>query len=139
MQAKLSLLISILRAAVFTHHHAHLTVSGPSFIGDHELFSELYTPLTSEADSLSERGVFLYGAATIDPVAQAQMSAQLVAGWSKQRDLFLRAAAVEATIQQAIADCIVELDDASIGLDDQLRSLANDHLGRQYKLGQRIG
>ena len=133
-------LIALLRAAQVSHHHAHWTTKGPSFVGDHELFGELYQAIDPEFDTLAEKAVSMYGPKVVDPCAQLTHMYGCMKEWEKESNLVSRAILVERTLQIAFKTYIGELNKANelpIGVDNFIRQLADSHERALYKLGQR--
>jgi len=131
-------LLAILRAAGVSHQHAHWTSKGCNFYGDHLLFERIYTPIADQVDGLAEKAVQKYGPKVVDPCAQLEQMRHFMEMWEKEKDLVGRALLVEHGIQYCISTARHKLGkDLSIGLDNFLAQLADDHETPLYLLGQR--
>ena len=136
----LSRLVALLRAVQLLHHTAHWQTAGATFYGDHLLYERLYTGITEEFDGLAEKTVYLAGVGAVDAVAQAQLVAELVAGFAGA-DLVRRAYSAEMMLQEEIEECRATLGEAGelpIGLDNFLQGLADSHETACYLLKQRL-
>lgn len=135
-------LLAVLRAAQMSHHHAHWCVKGEAFFADHELFSDLYTSMDSEIDTLAEKSVNQFGVKVVDLCAQLAMMHKCAETWDSEPDLYRRALEIEQGIQRAIVHCrkALDADDAlSLGLDNFLVGIADSHEKPLYLLGRRLG
>ena len=135
-------LIALLRAVQVVHHHAHWTTRGPSFVGDHELFGELYTAIDPQFDSLAEKAIAEYGPEVVDMERQLGEMLACVSKWNEIGDLVERSLAAEDGLQKAIATyrrMLEEKDELPLWLDNFLAQLADDHKTAVYKLQQRNG
>ena len=89
-------------------------------------------------DGLAEKAVQKYGPKVVDPCAQLQQMYHFMETWDKEPDLVGRALFVEHGIQYCISTARNKLGkDLSIGLDNFLAQLADDHETALYLLGQR--
>lgn len=131
-------LLAVLRAAAVSHQFAHWTTKGCNFYGDHLLFERIYTPIADQVDGLAEKAVQKFGPKVVDPCAQLQQQYHFMEMWAKEPDLVGRALLVEHGIQHCITVARKELGkNLSIGLDNFLAQLADDHETALYLLGQR--
>ena len=136
----LSRLVALLRAVQLLHHTAHWQTAGATSYGDHLLFERLYSGMTEEYDRLGEKTVYLAGVGAVDAVAQAQLVAGFVAGFSGA-DLVHRAYSAEMTLQEEIEECRATLGESGelpIGLDNFLQGIADSHETACYLLKQRL-
>lgn len=140
-----AVLIALLRAARLIHHTAHHLTHGPSFYADHALFSDLYTALDDEIDTLTEKAVYM--GADIDAADLAARAAELTAKLSPQgapthaTALATRSMNAELAIQDGISaarQTLQEQGRLSLGMDNFLAQLADDHETALYKLRQRL-
>lgn len=134
-------LLALLRAAHLSHWTTHWTVEGTAFFADHQLFDQLYNALPGEIDTLAEKSVFLLGADVVDLKEQLALMLECSQYWLTERNLYTRALLVENDIQEAIKAAKKTLADnnmLSLGLDNFLAQMADDHEKAKYLLGQRL-
>lgn len=132
--------IALLRAAEVVHQHAHWVTRGPSFVGDHSLFADLYKPLNEQYDTLAQKAVMLFGDGAVNPVEQMQHVHNCVAEFCKEPDLIQRSLDVERELQAVFKTAVTELEgkhELPMGLDNFLRGLADSHEDGLYQLRQR--
>lgn len=135
-------LLACLRAAHQAHWTAHWTTEGDTFFGDHMLFDNLYGAIHNEIDGMAEKMVAMYGAASVTLPDQMLEMAQYIAKWMSMHptNLVNRSLAAEADIQTAIetARNVMKTEGAlSLGMDNFLQGLADNHDKSRYLLGQR--
>lgn len=142
-KGKLQNLLAMLRAAQIVHHTAHWQVTGPTFVGDHALFGELYTAIDKEYDTLAEKIVTLYGSKSVDAVDQLKRISTVVArAIESSTDLVQRSLNVEEglqTVLEAVRKHMQDEKQLSIGMDNFLQGIADSHESAVYKLTQRVG
>lgn len=119
------------RASQLAAHQFHNTVTGPSFLEDHEYLGELYAAYESAYDGVIERIIGLGG--TVDfpyvNVTSAETANDMTDGpWFKA--LFRAEEAIRAELVKAQKG-------ASIGTVNFLQGLADESEQRTYKLRQR--
>jgi len=134
-------LLAILRALHWSHWTTHWQVRGTPAYGDHLLFSRLYESLVEEIDGLAEKIVAYFGAESVSATASIEVTQRFLNAYAKISDPYKRALAMEKHLQNAtrrVYDRIKESDEMSLGLDDFLMSLANNHETSQYLLQQRL-
>lgn len=132
-------LLSLLRAAHWSHWTSHWQVQGDPFYGDHQMLSRIYEEIEDEIDTLAEKIVGEFGPAAVDPVAQARTTVQLLEELANE-DPIARALAVEEMLQEQFALSYKHLKDEntmSLGLDDFIMSAANTHETFLYLLRQK--
>ena len=132
-------LLGRLKALFWSHWTAHWQTRGPSFYGDHELFSRLYDDVKGEIDQVAERAVGYHGVATVDPLAVARHER---ANMTATADLVERALAQERAFMAYLDRMIEQLKARgkyTAGLEDLLPQLASTHDGHLYLLQQRQG
>jgi DNA-binding ferritin-like protein len=139
----LTQLLSILRAAHWSHWTTHWQVKGVPQYGDHLLFERLYTGMTEEIDGLAEKCVAYFGPESVDALDSIDHSAKVI-------DLYYgmaganpvaRALVIEQQIQNALAlvyTRLKESDEMSLGLDDFIMATASAHETNIYLLRQRL-
>lgn len=139
-KARAQSLLALLRAMHLTHHTAHWQVKGPSFVGDHSLFSDLYSGLPDEADGLAEKLVYTFGADIVDLSDQLLRITSICQTALEEADLFKRALHMEEWLQKVISSTREALESEgklSHGMDNYLQGLADTHDSACYKLKQR--
>jgi len=133
--------LALLRAISWNYLTSHWQIGGEASYGDHLLFERLYTKTVEETDALAEKLVGTYGIAAVDGLDQARMLAYIL----KDFDIgcpFERGIKFEQVFQAFIERALDELEDGdqlSLGMDDFLRTMANDHETHLYLLQQRQG
>lgn len=141
-KAKLQNLLAMLRAVQIVHHTAHWQAKGPSFVGDHALYAELYTAIDGEYDALAEKMVAKYGVDCVDATDQLRkMSTVVSRAVESDTDLPKRSLNCEVGLQsvlEAVRDHLKKEGELSIGMDNFLQGLADKHETAVYKLQQRV-
>jgi DNA-binding ferritin-like protein len=138
----LSNLLAMLRALQWNHLTSHWQSRGDSSYGDHLLFERLYNKVVEETDGLAEKLVGTFGVAAVDAREQAKLMAFTL---HKMGDIgcpFERGLHFERALQVNLKDCLDAMEDIgqlSLGMDDFLRTMANDHETHIYLLQQRQG
>lgn len=139
----LSHMLGILRAASILHQSSHWQVKGPMFYGDHEMLKRIYDSLGDEIDTLGEKIVQLFGSISVDPCQQGEIILEHIQEIEKQSmgDPLARALLVEKDLQETFEkayDHLKESGKISLGLDDFIMSVANNHETNIYLLQQRL-
>lgn len=137
----LAVLLAYLRAAQQAHWTTHWQSKGSNFYSDHQLFEMLYASLSSEIDTLAEKLVAKYGEGSVDLGEQMEIMADLAKGWAEQANLLDRAYSIEEDLQGALETAMGATDEAgemSLGLDNFMAQLADNHETALYLLGQRM-
>ena len=132
--------LSMLRALSWNHWTAHWQVQGESSYGDHLLFERLYDATVKEIDTLAEKLVAMFGPSAVDPVEQSKLMGHVLNVWADEPDAIKRSLKAEMEFQQAlkmVVDALEDMGVLSLGLDDFLRTMANDHETAVYLLQQR--
>lgn len=141
-KTKLQNLLAMLRAVQIVHHTAHWQTKGPTFAGDHALFSELYTAIDDEFDTLAEKIVAKYDGDAVDATDQLRKISTVVSrAVESDRDLFKRSLNCEVGLQsvlESVRDYLKKENELSIGMDNFLQGLADSHETAVYKLQQRV-
>lgn len=129
--------LALLRAAQFSHHTSHWLAKGQTFEADHQLFSDLYTAIGPEFDSLAESVVFLYGDGAVDEQAQIRQMAGMLEKWSAIPDRIARAIEVERAIEDGVTFIVNGAENPGVALDNFLRQIADSHRKARYRLQRR--
>jgi DNA-binding ferritin-like protein len=140
----LQLLLVALRSAHWSHWTSHWQVKGSSFYGDHELMERLYAGLVDEIDTLAEKIVSNFGSDSVNPVEQAQAMANVMMPVAEDRSNqspLERALFVEDALQiffKAAYNYLKKSGFLTLGMDDFIMSMANNHETNLYLLRQRL-
>lgn len=135
----LQALLSVLRAAHWSHWTSHWQAQGEASYSDHQLMERLYEGIEDEIDTLAEKIVGEYGPVAVAPVPQAQQTIQSLL-YHDHHDPIIRALKVEENIQPILSkvyDQVKSLGGMSLGLDDYIMSIASAHETNIYLLRQR--
>lgn len=133
-----------LRCNQIWFHAAHHLTTGPSFLSDHALYGDIYGAYGSAYDAIAEKACGAGLCALVEPAVVLRgvvaFLGQLPTLDGMPADEIARAAlAVEQKFLAVLqADVGAMGAGAPLGLDDELRSIANAHDGFVYKLGQRV-
>jgi len=146
LRGYLTEVLALLRAQRWNYQTCHWQVHGNAYYGDHLLFERLYNNLGQEVDTLAEKVVGLLGdpAEGIYPFSnesQVDKATEWLRSWSIYTCPHRRSLRSEQDLQKALKsvyDILKRLDVLTLGLDDFLMSLANDHESHIYLLRQRI-
>lgn len=142
--AALRVLLALLKAQVIVFQDAHWEVRGPSFYGNHQMFQRLYEGVQEHLDVLAEKMVALFGPSAVSPKKITSLSLRWVDRWvSDTREVpdvlherALKAESDFAEIVTFVYDLLQAENTLSLGMDDFLMSMANDHETYQYLLLQ---
>ncbi len=134
----LGALLALLRGVSWVHWTAHWVMEGEASYGDHELFDRLYQSTTGQIDALAEKLVATYGSDVVDPVSQAHQMVSALTSWSNESCAIKRSAWAERSLQVAIEDVLTQSGDLSVGMENFLEGLADEHETNLYLLGQRL-
>jgi hypothetical protein len=137
-------LLAFLEALQRLHWTFHWTAKGDSQFGDHLLFDQLYSQVGGEIDAAAEKTVAMYGPAAVDPMVRASLAMGWLSSWNSLdgADPIAVARNAEGALQALIVEVRVSLMNEapgrlSLGLDNFLQGLADNHERHQYLLGQR--
>lgn len=142
--ATLQVLLAVLRGAHWAHWTSHWQVRGQTAYGDHLLMSKIYEGLVEEIDTLAEKIVGQYGSEAVSAVEQAQIMANKllpIAEAHSGSNPLVRALFIEEALQRVfkiIYGNLKNRDALSLGMDDFIMSMANQHETYQYLLRQRM-
>jgi DNA-binding ferritin-like protein len=135
-------LLALLRAVQWSHLASHWQSAGEASYGDHLLFERMYGKVVGETDALAEKLVGTFGNLAVDAKEQAKLMAFTLHQMGEHGDPFERALHIEQTLQVSIKNCVTateNLGQLSLGMDDLLRTMANDHETHIYLIQQRQG
>lgn len=139
--AHLQGLLGLFHAVYWLHWTTHWQTNGDPFYGDHQLFAKLYEAMPEEIDVLAEKLVQMYGREAVAVEHHLPLVGRWLSGW-RDTDPVGRCLAAERELQGALKqtyDALKASGTISLGLDDFLMSVANDHETHLYLLQQRMG
>jgi len=136
----LLMLLAGLRSAHLSHWTTHWQVKGMPYYGDHLLMDKLYNSIPEEIDVLAEKIVAEFGGESVDLNAQmTEMTIQVKAINEASTDPLHRALCVEEFLQDLFEVVYEALEgQISLGMDDYIMAIANNHETNLYLLKQRF-
>jgi DNA-binding ferritin-like protein len=123
------------------HYTAHWAMEGEPFYGDHLLFERLYENLSDEFDTLAEKIVCFYGSDAVGLQDQMHQMENMSRNWDAIDCPVHRSIVAEEKLQDRLEvayDKISDRGDMTLGLDDYIMALANDHETHLYLLNQKL-
>jgi DNA-binding ferritin-like protein len=139
-------LLAHLRAGNLWYHGAHHVTVGAGFHGDHKFYQKVYEQYEADFDRAAEKAIALLGPTIAAPQAVSLRAAQLVqtmpavSGLPGQ-SIAASALQVEKQTLTFVEKVFRDLEAGkrlSLGMNNFLSQLADDHETFVYKLGQRI-
>ena len=134
-------ILATLHAMRVSYQHSHWTSKGPMFFSRHQLFAKLYGSVAEELDTLAEKMVGMGGSYCIDLTQLVTRTAEICASLPKDDNLVSKALVLENMLQDLLKNQY-ELMKAegtiTLGLDDFLMGVANNHETNQYLLKQTL-
>lgn len=145
--AQLSALLVMLKFALSVHQTHHWQAKDDAFYGDHKLFQSLYEKIEDDIDTVAEKVVGLATPNNVNIVLQTQQVARLARSYDQMNntipssnDLAHKSLMIETRLLR-ILSCVRESLKASntltLGVDNMLADLYDDHEGHVYLLKQR--
>jgi hypothetical protein len=134
-------LVAVLRAQYWIVQNAHWQVRGDSFYGDHQMFERIYDETAKDIDSLAEKAVGYLGCENVDAADLINRAKKWVDKWCRVDCPVSRTLAAEKdflTLSKAYYVLLKEAGVMTLGLDDEIMSIANRHEGHVYLLQQRL-
>ena len=139
MLEQLQNILAMLRAQHWLYYSFHWAAADYQ---RHLLFERLYGGLPEEFDGLAEKLVALFGVAAVDPTDSMRRGITLMNGWlvlaeaeaAALKSEYDLAAAIETAVRTAPVLAGNPRD--SVGVDDFLRGVANNHQTNLYLLKQ---
>lgn len=135
-------LLAALRALQQLHQTAHWSVHGEPFYGDHLLYQRLYEEMDAEFDTLAEKIVAYFDETSVNFLDQLDKMRKFAAKWEAATDCYVeRTLVAERHLQDLIKDSyevVSDYGEMSLGLDDYLMALANDHETNIYLIQQKV-
>jgi len=132
-------LLALLRAQYWSYQQSHWQTRGRPYYGNHLLFQRLYESVTDHVDGLAEKMVAFYGVEAVDALDLGGKFEIWVKRWNATDCLHRRGLQSEADMQsvcKAVYDGLKARGTLSLGLDDFLMAIANDHETNTYLLQQ---
>lgn len=131
-----------LRAVYLMHQAAHWQTKGPSFVGDHTLFAQLYGATVDEIDMVSERVVGLGDAGLVCPLAGNRLAVELLEAFGRGCDVPDADKLVKLSLEAErgllqVLDSALD-DEVTHGVSNLLEGIADKHEGHVYLLQQRL-
>lgn len=130
--------LALLRAQYHNYQESHWTAVGGNYYGNHLLFQRLYEGVQEEVDSVAEKSLALFPE-VIDTGKLQKMMCYWLERWRGISCPFHRGLMSEKDLQNVAKALYQSLEDAgmlSMGWDDMLMALANDHETNTYLLQQ---
>lgn len=133
-------LYSLLQAVYMQHQKSHLVAKGKSSYSDHLLFERLYSPLLGELDSIAERAIGLDSHDISLDHTLAKMRIFVSMWSSEENDIRASYIAEEKVLWLVgrIRQLLEKEDQLTLGLEDLLGGIANQHEEHCYLLKQRL-
>ncbi len=146
---ELPILLSCVRALAFVHQVGHWTATADTFYGDHLLFERLYNSTNEEVDKVAEKAIGTSSMMMIHPVQQVTHEALVVEAMCSNlsemptsNDLTQRSYEAEMHflgILELLYKRMETNGTLSLGVDNFLQGLADNHEASIYLLKQRMG
>lgn len=139
--------LALMKALQNYYQHAHWISKGEPYYGDHLLFERLYGSLGGQIDGLAEKMVGLGGDHFVCVKTVMGMTAKILSHVSEmdENTLGYELAQSSLKLEKMFLACTKNIynkmkEDGSLtlGFDDMLMSLYNDHEGNVYLLRQRV-
>jgi len=133
-------LLGMLRGLYHVHQHAHWTVSGEPYYGDHLMFQRLYEGIGDEIDTVAEKTAAYLGFDVLNASDIVTRTQTWVDKWGETPDVYQRSIAAEQDFQDYAKKFYSQLEDMGVltlGFDDFIMAAANSHETYQYLLQQR--
>lgn len=139
---------AVLRGLSIIHQQAHWTSKSTNYYGDHLLFDRLYNETSNHIDDAAEKTIGLFGMDPLDLESHIKTTKEFVDDVTKESDktdspdmLAKRSLLAEETflkMSKTLYDTLKEEGSMSLGLDDMIMAIANDHETFVYLLKQRL-
>ena len=133
--------LAAMKGGSWLHWAAHWAVQGESSVADHELFERLYYRWVKDIDVLAEKIIGMFGSKSIDPYNVLAISQEHIERFKTIDCLHKRSLALEEDLQvtiRTVYDILKSSNSLSLGMDDFLMAMANEHETFIYLLQQRV-
>lgn len=139
--------LAIMKALQMYYQHAHWISKGEPFYGDHLIFSRLYDSMSGGIDVLGEKMVGMCGDSSVSAKTVCELMCEVL---SKTDDMSENTLGIELVTEalkleklfldetKTLYKDMKESGSLTLGWDDMLMSLANEHESNAYLLGQRM-
>ncbi len=141
VQKVLLSVLASMQGGRWLHWTHHWKVKGASFVGDHDLFLRLYQLWTNDIDTLAEKIVAMFGPDCVDGHNILAASHEYISRFKGLDCLHLTSLAIEEDFQVTLRtayDVLKSMNALSLGMDDFIMSMANNHEAYIYQLQQRV-
>lgn len=131
--------LSVLRAQYVHYQTAHWQSKGDTAYGNHLLFERIYKSLTPQIDTLAEKMVGMFGPEAVNASRIESAVVPALVAWSAIECLHRRSLEAEARLQnqvRATHETLKLSKTISLGMDDFLMGLANEHETNEYLIQQ---
>jgi DNA-binding ferritin-like protein len=139
-QTSLQGLLPLLRLEALVHQTNHWCTKGAQFFGDHQLYSQLYEEVNEMIDDLAEKLVGLMpDDSHLNPTRQLLHMLDRVKSVAGSTEVELSLAVVEMFLAEN-SSVYAQLDAQgllTLGLDNLLQDLSDQHEKHKYLLSQR--
>lgn len=132
-------MLAAFRALYWNYYGLHWTSQGNDYYGNHLLFQRLYESMPEEIDTLAEKIVGYYGKEAINSPELMRRTQKWVDKWNKEGDNIKQALQSEEDLQDFLDTAYNKLKNSgeiTLGLDDFIMSVADDHETHLYLLRQ---
>lgn len=133
--------LACLRAQYWNYQESHWQTRGGHFYGNHLLFERLYGSVTDHTDTLAEKMVGSYGAGAVDGLDLGAKFESFIKRWHEVDCLHRRGLMSEQDLQdvtKSVYEALGDMGELSLGMDDFLMAMANDHETNIYLLRQTL-
>lgn len=132
-------LTAALQGVAMVHQISHWTTVGDNFYGDHQLYQRLYEMAQEHLDMAAEKTMGLFSDA-LSMQNFSKYTNEFISKTSVPGDVLTSSIQAEKAILDVIENAYESIKKSNLmtlGLDDFLMSLANDHEESIYLLNQR--
>jgi starvation-inducible DNA-binding protein len=146
-EAELKKYLALMKALQNYYQHAHWISKGEPYYADHLLFERLYGSLNEQIDTLAEKMVGVGGDHFVCVKTVMAITSKILSHIPEMDRNTLGYEMVQTSLKlekmflsytKKLYTKMKEDGSLTLGFDDMLMSLYNDHEGNVYLLGQRI-
>ena len=146
-EVELKKYLALMKALQNYYQHAHWISKGEPYYGDHLLFERLYGSLNEQIDSLAEKMVGLGGDHFVCVKTVMGITSKILSHVPEMDDNTLGYELAKSSLKlekmflamtKSLYSKMKEDGSLTLGLDDMLMSLYNEHEGNVYLLQQRV-
>lgn len=139
--------LALMKALEVYYKHAHWVSKGESFYGDHLFFERLYESMGDQIDTLGEKMVGACGDSAVSAKTIVGMMSEILDKTPDMSDNILGLELVTEALKleklflsktASLYSYMKEKESLTLGWDDMLMSIANEHESNVYLLSQRI-